>query len=121
MSSLLSTVTGTADESATNQGDDRAREPTSDSGGGSRRRNLALAAAGLGAAYVLRRRRAGKRTEDSQASGDATTGELDTSTSTDESSSGKQRRGIGSRLVRTVAGIAASVLVRRAIRRWRKR
>lgn len=49
-----------------------------------------------------------------------TTGELDASTSA-ASSDGEQGRGIGGHLVKTVAGVAASVLVSRVIRRWRKR
>jgi hypothetical protein len=124
MSSLLSAVTGTTGETDSNQGTERPQTTTGGSGGesgGSRRRNLALAAVGLGAAYFLRRRRAGKRRSESQGTTAATTGELDASKSASESSDGKRGRGVGGRVVRTVAGIAASVLVRRAIRRWRKR
>jgi len=115
MSSLLSTVTGTTDETASNQSTEQQHEAAGSEDGGSRRRILGLAAAGLGTAYLLRRR-ASKRRGESQDETQATTGEP----SDTESASGKQGRSVRGRLTRTVAGIAASVVAQRAIRRWRK-
>lgn len=120
MSSLLSAVTGTTDQTKSNDSIDHAQKSKrrdSSESGGSRRRTLALAAAGLGVAYVLRRRLSGGQSSERQASTAPTTGELDASTSTKEKQGGR----FGGRLTRMIAGIAASVLVRRAIRRWRKR
>ncbi|SEV88721.1 hypothetical protein [Halobacterium jilantaiense] len=119
MSSLLSAVTGPTDETTANRGTEQPGAATtdgSDGSGGSRRRTLALAAAGLGAAYLVRRRRASQRAADQET--DATSaGERDAS----ETADGSRGSGIRGRLVRTVAGFAASILVRRAIRRWRAR
>jgi MYXO-CTERM domain-containing protein len=119
MSSLLSAVTSTADETEPTDGTGQSRNATTDSdSGGSRRRRLALAAASLGTALFLRRRRRGT---DGGGSAAGTTGELDASTSASDAADGTGGRGLGGRLVRAVVGIAASVLVRRAVRRWRQR
>jgi len=119
MSSLLSAVTGTTDETTANRGTEQSEASTTDGGdgsGGSRRRTLGLAAAGLGAAYVLRRRRASEPGDDRESDA-ANAGDLDAT----ESAGGSRGGGIRGRLVRTAVGVAASVLVRRAIQRWRKR
>ena len=116
MSSLLSTVTRTTDETASNRDTEQQHETAGSEDGGSRLRILGLAAAGLGAAYLLRRRRASERPSESQDDTKATTGELNAT----DSASGKQGRSVRGRLAMTVAGITASVVTRRAIRRWRE-
>jgi MYXO-CTERM domain-containing protein len=125
MSRLLSTVTGPGEATQSNQGTEQSPAPgteTSSGGsGGSRRRKLGLAAAGLGAAYALRRRRSGSQSSESETSATGTTGELGAAESTGGPADESGGRRFGGRLTKTVAGIAASVAARRAIRRWRKR
>lgn len=114
MSSVLSSVTGTDDEAEAKQ--DTEEATTDGSGSGSRRRNLGIAAAGLGVAYFLRRL-SRKRGRDDDG---ATTATTDADESTADAADSEEGRRFGGRLSRAVAGIAASVLVRRALRRWRK-
>jgi len=117
MSRLLSTVTGTTGETEPSRGTEQHRETTGRGGGGSRRRLLGVAAAGLGTAYLLRRRRARKRRRESADDTQTTAGDSGASAAADET----RGRRLGGRLTRAVVGVAASVAVRRAVRRWRKR